>query len=267
MFLTKKGFWKIVLMTICYLAIGSFCMAAGGMLVALGADAKFIFVLGTFCYIMCPIIIAWGRYAEGKGKWVNLGNKLVRKELKPYEFIKEYQCLRNSDHLVVNKPSLEVLQTVAIAYDSLDDRENCLAVADEMIQIASKKKKTFAKLIKCSFLYSYDMIDEAESIFNEARASKQDLICTALMDAILKGDRSKATGDYKTAEAYNLKMLTQTFPKLDNLGKLIVHSNLGEIYEKTQNNEKAIPYYQYCVDHGGETAIKERAKAALEKIQ
>ncbi|MBR2033899.1 MAG: tetratricopeptide repeat protein [Clostridia bacterium] len=267
MLLTKKGFWKIVIMTLCYFAIGSFSIAAGALLTILDADANFLFVLGAFCYAFCPIVIAWGRYAEGKGKLINLGNKLVRNELKPYEFIKEYQRLRNSTELVVNKPSIKILQLVAIAYDSLDDRNNCLCAIEEMISIANEKKKMFAKLIKCSFLFSYEMIDQAEAIFTEARASKQNFICQAFTDAIFKSNRAMAMGDYKTAEAYNLKMLSQIFPKLDNLSKLTLYYKLGEVYEKLQNYEKAIPYYKYCIDNGGATAIKESARCALQRMQ
>jgi hypothetical protein len=28
-----------------------------------------------------------------------------------------------------------------------------------------------------------------------------------------------------------------------------------------------VPYYQYCVEHGGETAIREKARAALERLR
>lgn len=267
MFLTKKGLWKTLVIALCYLILGSFCITAGAILAAWDANVKFLFVLGTFCYIFCPSVIVCGLYTEGKGKLINLGNKFVRNELRPREFIKEYQRQRNSTELIVNKPSLEVLQLVTLAYDSLNDKENCLSTVEEMVTVASEKKKTLAKLIKCSVLFSYDMIDEAEVIFTEARAGKQNFICQAITDVILKSDRAMALGDYATVEAYNLKKLAQNFPKLDNLTKLIFHFNLGEIYEKTQNNEKAIAYYQYCVDYGGETAIKECAKSALEKIK
>ena len=266
MFLTKKGFWKIVIMAVCYFAIGSFCIVAGIVLSILDADANFLFVLGAICYALCPLIVFWGRYAEGKGKLINLGNKLVRNELKPNEFIKEYQRLKNSTELIVNKPGIEILQLVALSYDCLDDKENCLSTVDEMIAVAGKKKM-FAKLIKCSFLFSYNMIDEAEAIFTEARASKQNFICQALMDAIFESDRAIAIGDYKTAEAHNLKLLSQTFPKLDNLSKLVINHTLGKIYASLEDREKAILHYQYCVENAGETAMKESAKSALDRLQ
>lgn len=267
MFLTKKEFWKIAIMAVCYFAIGSFGIAAGVILTILDADANLLFVLGALCYAFCPLVIAWGRYAEGKGKLIHLGNKLVRNELRPAAFINEYQRLKNATDLVVHKPSIELLQLVAIAYDCLDDRENCLSTLEEMVAVASEKKKMFAKLIKCSFLFSYNRLDEAEAIFTEARASKQNFICQALTDAILKSDRALAIGDYKTAEAHTLKTLSQTFPKPDNLSRLVLHYKLGEVYEKLQSYEKALPYYKYCIDNGGETAIKEFARAALQRMQ
>ena len=254
-------------MALCYFALGSFCIAGALFFANLGENSKLLFVLGAICYSLCPFIALWGRYAEGKGKLLHLGNKLLRTELKPNEFIKQYQEIRNSAELVIGKPSYEVLMLVAMAYDCLDERENCLVTADEMIAAAPDKKKTFAKLLKCSFLFSYDRIDEAEAIVSEARSSKLNFMSQALLDTIGKSDRAMAIGDYKTVEAYNLKTLSQTVPKLDPLTKLILHYKLGEVYEKQEEREKAIFYYQYAVEHAGETAIKEAAQSALERLQ
>lgn len=267
MFLTKKGFWKILIVVICYFVLGSFCILMGAALAVLNAGPELLFILGAICYAFCPLIAVWGRYVEGQAKTINLGRKLVRNELKPSTFIEEYKRLRNATDLVINKPSFEVLQLVVVAYDALGDRKNCLSAIDEMIAVAGEKRKTFARLIKSSFLFDYNMVDEAEVLFEEACRSRRDLMSQALIDGILKNDRAMARGDYKAVELHNLKMLTQTIPKLDNLSKLVIHFRLGEVYEKLQDNEQAISYYQYCVDHGGETAIKEAAKSALEKIQ
>ncbi len=267
MFLTKKGLLKILMVAIIYFVVGSLCLALGAFIASLGVNGKFLFVLGAVCYALSPLLALWGRYAEGKGILINTGNKYVRNELKPYEFIKEYQSLKSSTELVINKPSVEVLQLVAMAYDAVDDRENCLLTMDEMIAVASEKKKTFAKLIKCSFLFSYDKIDEAEAIFTEARAAKQDLLCQTITDIVLKSDRAMAMKDYKTVEAYLLKALSQTVPKLDPLSKLTLHYKLGEVYENLQDCANALTHYQYCAEHGGETAIKASAVAALERLQ
>lgn len=266
MFLTRKSFWKISIMAICYIVLGSACIAVGIAFTCFQTDATLLFVLGALLYLFCPLLILWGRYAEGKGILINLGNKLVGHELKPAEFIKRYEDLKSATDLVIKKPSMEILHLVAIAYDSLDDKENCLSAVDEMIAVASEKKKSFAKLIKTSILFSYGMTEEAEALFIEVQGTELNFLCQTLRDSLLKSDRAMAMGDYKTVEIYNLKLLAQTFPKLNNLSKLLLHFKLGEIYEKLQDKEKAIFYYQYCVNHGGETAIKEAAKNALERV-
>ncbi len=264
MFLTRKSFLKILIMAICYFILGSIAISLWFVFNGMGISENFLLILGIIVYLLCVLMIFWGRYAEGKGKLINLGNKLVRNELKPAEFIMHYESLKKSNDLMIKKPSIEVLQLIAIAYDSLDDRGNALATVDEMIDVVSDKKKVFANLVKTSFLFSYDKKEEAELLFEAAQKQKLDFMCQSLADAILKTDRAMALGDYKTAETYNLKILERTFPKLDNLGKLVVHYKLGEIYEKSQDNCKAITNYQYCVDFGGETAIK---KSAIEKLQ
>ncbi|MBQ9161639.1 MAG: hypothetical protein IJX74_00035 [Clostridia bacterium] len=267
MFLTKKSIMKILLLAGIYFVLGSGCITVAIVFVSLGIEADLLFWLGGIAYALEAPLILFGRYAEGKGEWINRGNRLVRNELNPAEFIKEYELLKNSEELVVNKPSIEVLQLVAIAYDSLNDRENALATADEMIAVAGEKKKAYANLVKVSLLFSYKKTEEAEKLFEETQKLKLDFVCTALVDAILKSDRAMAMGDYKLAEARNLKMLEQTFPKLDNLGKLLVHYGLGEVYENLQDNEKAVLHYQYCIEHGGKTAIKESAQSAIDNLR
>ena len=254
-------------MAICYFVLGSIAISLWFVFNNMGINENFLLILGIIVYLLCILMIFWGRYAEGKGKLINLGNKLVRNELKPAEFILHYESLKNSNDLVIKKPSNEVLQLVAVAYDSLDDKENALLTVDEMIDTANDKRRSFSNLIKCSFLFSYGNIEEAELLFNEIQKQKLDIMSRGLVDAILKSDRAMAMGDYKTVEAYNLKMLVRSFPKLDNLGKLIVHYKLGEVYEKLRDKEKALSNYQYCVNNGGETAIKASATEKLQYIK
>lgn len=261
MFLTKKSILKIALLAISYFILGSAFFA----LYLLSGDS-FLRTFAIIFYALCPIFVIWGRYAEGKGKLINLGNKLVRGDLKPAEFIKEYQRINASEDYVVKKPSVEVLLLVAVAYDCLGEREAALSAADEMIRVASDKKKSRAWLIKCSFLFSYGMTDEAEAIFNASRATKLDFLSQALADAIFKSDRAKALGDYKTVEAYKLTQLSRTFPKLDNLSKLSINYTLAEVYEKLDDREKAISHYKYCLENGGETELKPLAREALERL-
>ncbi len=264
MFLTKKSFTKIFVMAICYFLLGSIFIALWTVFNSIGINENFLLILGIIVYLLCVLVIFGGRYAEGKAKLINLGDKLVRNELRPTEFIRRYELLKNSSDLILKKPSIEVLQLVAIAYDSLDDREKALETVDEMIAVASEKKKAFARLFKASLLFSYDKKEDAEILFNEMQKQKLDIISAGLVDAILKSDRAMSMSDYKTVEAYNLQILARKFPKLDNLGKLVVHYKLGEVYEHLQEKDKAINYYRYCVNFGGETAIK---ISAIKKLQ
>ncbi len=266
MLLTKKSLVKILIMAVCYFILGSVCFALGALMITLGINGVFLLWLGAIVYVLDVLIVFWGRYAEGKGRLINLGNRLVRNELRPAEFINEYENLR-SEALVVNKPEMELLQMVAVAYDCLDDREHCLATIEEMIAVARPKKKAFAALIKASFLFSYVKTEEAEKIFSETQKLKLDFMSNALADAIMKGDRAMAMGDYRVVEAYCLRALEQTFPKPDNLTKLSFHYKLGEVYEKLEDNEKAISYYRYCVDYGGETAFVMSSRAAIERLK
>lgn len=271
MLLTKKDYRRmirrIIITSFAYFLLGCSCIFAGVILSSVEVDATFLYLLGVISFLLIPIFVLLGRYAEGKGKLINLGNKLVRQELVPMKFIEQYEALRNSPDLYVNKPSIEVLELVAVAYDSLDEREKCLAAVEEMISVAGEKKKTLAEIIKTSFLFSYGRTEEAESLFNKLRERKMSAVCVYYKDSVFNSDRAMAMGDYKTVENHCLKMLGQKFPKLDNLGRLIINYKLGEVYEKLMDNEKATLHYTYCVDFGGETAIKNSAKLALERIR
>ena len=267
MFLTKKGFRKILIMAIAYFIVGSLCIAAWFVFNNLGIYENFLLILGIATYLIGVLIIAWGRYAEGEGKLINLGNKLVRVDLKPAEFIEHYEMLKNADDLVIKKPSVDVLRVVSLAYDLLDDRENALATANEMIDIASDKKKNLAKLLKSSLLFSYGETEEAETLFNKIQKQKLNITCSGLADVILKSDRAIAMGDYKTAEVFFLNTLERSFPNPDILDKLICHYQLGEIYAKLQDNDKAIEHYEYCASFGGETAIQKSVSKKLEILK
>lgn len=267
MFLFKKGLAKVLIMVICYIALGSFSIASWIFFRLLGSESALMLILGVATYLTCALIALWGLYAEGKGKLLNTAQKLVRVELRPAEFIKQYEALRNSSELIINKPSFEVLQMLAIAYDTLDDRESCLATVKEMIAVAPDKKKDQAELFYISILFSYEKKEEAERLFNDLQLRKLDAVSRMMVDSILKSDRAMVMGDYKTVELYNLQLLERSFPKLDNLGKLIVNYKLGEVYEKLGETEKALARYEYCAANGGETAIRTAASRAIEKFQ
>ena len=84
-------------MAIGYFLVGSLSVALWGVHNSLGIYDNFLLILGIIVYSLCVLMIFWGRYAEGKGNLVNLGNKLVRNELKPAEFIEYYENLKNSN--------------------------------------------------------------------------------------------------------------------------------------------------------------------------
>ncbi len=264
MLLTKKGILKIVLMAVCYVLLGSLCVVLSLVFKHVGFPVDFLLITGIVLYVLCVPMVLWGRFAEGKGIVIGLGNKLVRQELKPAEFLREYEKVKNASDLVINKPSIELLQPVMIAYDILGDRENALATANEMIAVSQGAKKTLATLFKTSLLFSYGQTEEAEALFVEAQKQKLNFMCNVLVDAIMKGDRAMAIGDYSTAETHLLKLLENVRPKPDNLTKLLAHYQLGEAYEKLEVTDKAIVHYRYCADFGGETAIK---NSAIEKLQ
>ena len=263
MYLTIKWLIETIIFAVLFFLLGSINMVLGLIFIYMATPVIELLILGIICYILVVLIVLWEIFAVGKARVISLGNKLIRKELRPAKFIEYY----TSNIFIIKKPCVEVLQLVAIAYDLLDDKENALATVDEMIAIASEKKKSFTYLVKCSFLFSCGKIEEAELLFNEVQKQKLDLMSRSLADAILKSDRAMAMGDYKTVEAYYLNILECSFPKPDNLGKLIAHYTLGVVYEKLQDISNAIAHYQYCAEYGGETEIRKSAIERLEYIK
>lgn len=267
MFLTKKSLIKIIVIAVCYVLIGSICIIADNFIDNLGEPSDFLLILGIITYLLCVPIAICGYYAEGKGKLINSGNKLIGNELNPQEFIRQYELLKESQDLIIKKPNFEVLQLAATAYDALDYHEKALETVDEMLIVANDKKKILANIIKSSLLFSNGKIEEAEAIFEETQKQKMDIISKNVADVLLKTDRSMAMGDYKTAQIYNLNLLERKFPKPNNYTRLIAHYMLAETYEKTLDNENAISHYRYCTENGGQTAIKKSAKDALERLE
>ena len=267
MLLTKRALWRIAAVAILYFLLGGGCVAVGILFLFLEIDAVPLFILGAIAWAMCPLSVLWGRYAEGKGKLIHTGNRLVRNELKPREFIRQYEACRRDPTLAVCKPDVDTLNLVFVAYDTLNDREGCLSTMDEMLCVSSEKRRVTVELLKVSYLFSQGEKEEAEVLFSSLRTQRLDAMSNLLADNILKSDRASAMGDYKTAEAHYLKLLSQTFPKLDPLGLLIVHCKLGETYERMGARATAMEHYRYCVENCGETAIGVSARAALERME
>ncbi|MBE6649552.1 MAG: hypothetical protein E7614_08570 [Ruminococcaceae bacterium] len=261
MFLDKKGFRKILIWAIVTFVEGCFCIGMAMFLAFLGRSYKFLLVLGIISYVFTAYSIFFGRYAEGKGKLINLGNDLICDKLQPAEFIKEYEALMKSDDFVIKKPSVEVLRLAALAYYVLDDKEKVLSTVDKIIEIEKENKKPYFKLVKSSYLFCYGEKEEAEKLFIESQKGKLDVMSKALADDILKNDRAFVMGDYSMVEIFNQKLLSRTFPKPNNLSKVIANYTLANVYEKTQEKEKYIECIRYCVENGGETFIQAWAES------
>ncbi len=267
MFLTKKNLLKIVLVGLGYIIAASACILTSKFLEDTGVGDGFLFYLGIIMYVLCPIVVYCGYYTESRGNLINLGNKLVRNELKPAEFIEKYENAQNAEGLIVKKSCFDVLQFVLLAYDCMGNTEKALEVVDEMKADGKESRRKLAELLESSILFSSGKVNEGEAIFTRMRSEKLDFRCTSFADTIFKTDRAMAMGDYRTVEAYALKMLEQKLPKPDNLAKLTLNYMLGAAYEKLGEKEKAIVYYKVCLEIGGETVYGSDAASALEKLQ
>ncbi|MBQ7817569.1 MAG: tetratricopeptide repeat protein [Oscillospiraceae bacterium] len=267
MFLTKKSILKIVALAAFIFLVSCFCFCMMFLLEKMDIYIPFLGDLGLFTFGLCIFSVMCGWEAEGEGDLIYQGINLVHKELRPADYISQYISVKNDDNLIIAKPSFKVLQQVLLAYDLLDDREMALATVEEMITIVGKRKKACAYILKAALLYSYGRVDKAEELFELVKKMKLNAMSNVAMDVLLKGDRAMAIGDYKVAEAYHQKTLERKFPPADNVEKLVSYYSLGEIYEKLQENEKAIMHYQYCVVNGGETAIRKNAAKKLEGLK
>jgi tetratricopeptide (TPR) repeat protein len=263
MLLTYKSFWKIVAACVTYFFLGSVCIALSA---AFGTVEMTLFWLGMVMYALIPIFFFWLRTAEGTSKPLARGYKLLRRELRPAAFLAEYETLKSSPKLMLCRPSAKLLELVAMAEHLLGHTERALSAVDEMIAASPKKKQTYAKMVKVSYLFDAGQNDEADALFFELRRGKPDMLSQALANAILEGDRAKAIGDDKTYEESCLRRLNCPFPKPDNLGRLVLHFNLAELYEKRGEVTDAVEHYRDCAENGVETALREKAIAALQGL-
>lgn len=264
--LTKKGFRKVVLMAAAYLAVGSLSLLLSAVFAYRGIPSVPLVIMGMAVYLLCIPLIFWGRYAEGVGKPVRLGLTLVRRQLQPAAFLRQYEDLLNTPDLIIKKPGVEVLQLVMLAYELLGDSESALAVAEDMIRTTAGNKRRLACLFKVSLLYAYGRIGEAEALLGGMRAQKLNMICRSLAETITKGDRALALGDTKTAESFYLGQLKWPFPKPDAVSLLVSHYYLGEIYTRQNEPEKAAEHYRYCAEYGGATALQTSAAEKLQRM-
>lgn len=266
MFLTRKDLTKIRILTGLYIGLGTVSFIFYFLFSLEGISAELFVLLGILSFVLSILSFVSGRYGEGTAKLLKNGNKLVYKQLRPAEFIKQYEAKRYSPENIVSKPDFNVLSLVVLAYDILGDTEQKLITLEELIATAPEKKKNIAKLHKAAVLFDLGNTEEADRIFSEVQSGKMNAIAKAVADTVLKTDRAMALGDYKTAETYNRQLLARSFPKQSPLSLLVINFNLAKICLNTGRADEAKTYYLYCAEHGGETAVKTEAEQILETL-
>ena len=266
MFLTQKALKRIRLLVGVYCGIGAFCLIVSIIFVYFDIETRFLAVLGAIALLLGVVFRKFGRYAEGKGKLLNLGNKLVCRELRPAEFIKAYEQARDCIDNVISKPDFDVLKMVTTAYDCMGETERALETIEQMQSIASEGMKPIAIIFKSSMLYGLGRVEEAEELYSQAVNMELNFAAKSAMEALMKLDRAVALKDYTTAEAYGKQLLNKTFPKNTPLTILVINFTLAEICYKTDRLEETKSYLEYCVENGGETVIKTSASDMLKEL-
>jgi len=266
MFLTKSALRKINVLTGTYYIIGLFSLVIFGIFCHLDVEANLLLFIGIFCLVFGILIRPWGKYAEGKGKLLNSGNKLVMHELRPAEFIRLFEEKRDCPDNVVSKPDFEVLQLLVVTYEALGDKELEMGIIEYMCSIAPENRKALAKTLKASILYDTGNIEEAERLYKELLGEKLDFITKSTLDVLTKIDRAMAFGDFTMAEAHCKQLLIQKFPKPTPLNTVSINLILGEICYKTGKTDEAKAYLNYCAQNGGETVYKTKALNMLNSL-
>lgn len=259
MYINKKSLVRIWLLVGAYLALAIFCLFIEIFYAVFEIDGNLHVIVGCFCLVAAPLFYAWGRYAEGKGKLLNQGNKLIYHQLKPAEFIHLYEEKKDDPSNVVSKPDYQVLLMLIAAYDALDDHDLALATMEQAIAIVPKKHFNKALITKCDLLFNYGRLDEGESLYKELSDQELDAISKIMLDAVMKSDRAMLLGDDTTAEAYYRQAMTRSFPKPTPLSLLYAHYHLARICFKTNRREEAEEHRRYCIEKGGETGAQQQA--------
>lgn len=268
MFLTKKARIKIIITTVVSCILGSLCIGIAlfsNLFFDLNVDLYI--TVGLICIVLGILTAIFTPSAEGKDKLIKSANNLLYRELRPSEFIKQYETLKNSSDLAVKRPDYEVLRCVASSYLALMDKEKCLATVEEMIAVAPEKKRMRTLLFKSAILFSFGEAEEGEKLFAKANESALGLSDRNFSDVILKCERAMAFGEFKTAQAYLTHVASRNSALDTPLLKFSAHLDLARIYEKLGDAENAVLQYRYCVNNGGEMPAKELAVAAIERLQ
>lgn len=266
MFLTRKDIILIRLVSSSY-----FILAASSLI-----SAYTSFKAGESFVLYIVFAVLWlfpgtlhpytGRYNRGCAKYVNMGNKLVNKELRPADFIKAIDEKIEDRSTIVLKPHPRVLALLIAAHNLLGDNESALKYAERIATAKTKQQIISAKLLKASVLYASGKTDVAENLFHEIESINPRGIIKTNFNELRCIDRAMVSEDYALAEDYIRKKLAK--PSLiPNSMILIYHWNLYCICVKTDRENEAAIHLKYCAEHGGETAIKQKAKEMLDKLQ
>ena len=260
MFLTKKALKKIKLLVGVYCGLGAFCLIMSIVFVCLNMEIKFLIILGVLALFLGFVFNKFGRYAEGKGKLLNLGNKLVLHQLRPAEFVRLYEQARDCPDNVVSEPDFDVLKMLVTAYDAMGEVDLMLEVIEQMLSSFDGSKQAQAKLLKSSVLFDMGKIEEAEKLYSEVLNSKMDFITKSILDDVMKTERAIALEDFTTAEA-KLKASLE-IPRYNKipLMTLYLRMDLGKVYCKTNRFDEAKDCLKYCIENSGETNIKSSAE-------
>ncbi len=266
MFLTKKALFKIWFMTITYAVFGVIWFLMPIVHTALRPDSVKYVIFGSICLLLALLFYKWGRIAEGKGKLLRKGRKLIYFEMRPAEFIRLYEEARDCPSNVVSEPDFDVLTMLAAAYDALDDEEHELEILEQMSRIEFKNKATHVKILKASVLFDKGRKEEAEEIYDQVLQDEKNPLITAMFESVTKCDRALAMGDYAVAEEYCKQQLIRSFPKPTPYGDVVNHFKLAEIYCKTNRSDEAKQHLNYCIKNGKELPIVNKAREMLEKL-
>lgn len=259
MFLTKKALKKIKCVVGVYIGTGIFCLVATILFAYFELDTesdKFIVILGALSLLLALLYRKMGRYAEGKGKLITQGNKLVCYELRPAEFIRLYEQARDCPDNVVSQPDFDVFRMVEVAYETMGENERMLETLEQMLEIAPAKAKPLAIILKSGTLFELGQTEEAEGLYAQVVNMEPTFVTRPAMEVLVKLARAMAYGDYTTAEAYCRQRLQNKFPKNTPLMTLSITYSLARICCKTNRMEEARQHLQYCVENGGETIYK-----------
>lgn len=269
MFLTKKSLKKIKCVVGVYIGTGVFCLVATILFAYFELDTesdKFIVILGALSLLLALLYRKMGRYAEGKGKLITQGNKLVCYELRPEEFIRLYEQARYCPDNVVSQPDFDVLRMVEVAYETMGENERMLETLDQLLAIATVRTKPLAIALKSGTLYELGQTEEAEELYAQVVNMEPNFATRPAMEVLVKLSRAMAYGDYTTAEAYcRQRLQNKSFPKSTPLMTLSITFSLARICCNTNRPDEARQHLQYCIENGGETIYKLNAEELIKE--